>query len=166
MDIKGIVFDDEFEAEEGDICFNCGSESENLIGWNEDKYMSKLECSNCNIVSIVDENTYERHILEGDVRDWETFLQDNLSFPFEAIVDECSDREFFGMNPGPIKYKDRLIVNAIEMDDEFRGIIVEVKKKGGRRKFYYPLCDLDTVDKTSINYKLVNDYRVWDANCR
>ena len=166
MDIKNIVFDDEFEVEEADICFNCGSESENLTGWNEDKYFSKLECSNCNIVSILDENTGERSVIEGDARDWETFLQDNLVFPFEAIVDECSDREFFGRNPGPIKYKDTLIVKAVELDDDLRGIIVEVKKKGERRKLYYQLCDLDVVDKASINYKLVNDYRVWDANCR
>ena len=167
MGFENVTFDDEFEVEDGDICDNCGSESQNLIGWNEDKYLSKFECLNCGIVSVLDENTGEEFIIEGVARDWEAFLRDHLAFPFEAIVDECSDEELFGGKAGPVKYKDRLIVSAVEMDEaEYRGIIVEVKKKGDRRKFCYPLCDLEVVNQKSANYKFVNDYRTWYANCR
>ena len=43
----------------------------------------------------------------GEKREWEQFLTENLKFPFEAQVDECSAKEFFtGEASGPINYLD------------------------------------------------------------
>ena len=98
-------------------------------------------------------------------RDWETYLAQHLSFPFEAQADEISDEEFFGIgDPGPIRYRDKLKVVNTGFDDDKYGIIAEIRK--GRKKYYYPLCDLDVLDKKSPNYKIVDDYRTWFANCR
>jgi hypothetical protein len=104
-------------------------------------------------------------VIQGEKRDWKTYLAQHLAFPFEAKVDEASDEEIFGIvDPGPICYGDNLTVIGVECDDDKYGIVVKVKK--GRKTYDYPLCDLAVVDEKSPNCKLVDDYRIWDANCR
>jgi hypothetical protein len=86
---------------------------------------------------------------------WEAYLEAHLAFPFEAEVYEHQDR-------GPLRIEDRLKVTGIGLVDDHYGIIVDVRK--GRRKYAFPLCDLDVVDENSPNHQLVKDYRVWFAN--
>ena len=146
------------------ICSFCGSESDERIGYNEKLDLLKRACSNCGVVYIEDSES-EITVLKGEKRDWETYLAQHLIFPFDAIVDEASEEEVFGIgNPGPIRYKDILKVIKVGGDFDLYGIVVDVKK--GRKKYAYPLCDLAVVDKNSPNYKLLDDYKTWFANCR
>lgn len=86
---------------------------------------------------------------------WEEYLEQHLSFPFEAVVDEWQER-------GPLKAGDTGSINSISMVDELYGIIVELRV--GRKKYEYPLCEFVATDKQSSNYQLIQDYRVWFAN--
>ncbi len=87
---------------------------------------------------------------------WEEHLDENLRFPFEAVVAEFQER-------GPLRTGDKVIVTGIaDATDEMYGIIVDVKE--GRRKLAFPLCDLEATDKKSANYQLVKDYAIWFAN--
>jgi hypothetical protein len=86
---------------------------------------------------------------------WEEYLEDHLTFPFEAEVYEPQDR-------GPLQAGDRLKVTGITLADDLYGVIVDVWR--GRRKYAFHLCDLDVVDENSPNHQLVKDYRVWFAN--
>jgi len=151
-------------APDTDICSFCGSESDERIGYNEKLDLLKRACSNCGVIYIED-GKGKKTILQGEARDWDAYLSQHLTFPFEATVDEISDEEFFGVgDPGPILYKDKLTVVKVSGDDDKYGIIVDVKK--GRKKYAYPLCDLAVADKKSSNYKLVDDYLSWFANSR
>ncbi|MBM3130655.1 MAG: hypothetical protein FJ009_18750 [Chloroflexi bacterium] len=87
---------------------------------------------------------------------WEEHLEKNLRFPFEAVIAESQER-------GPLRGGDKVIVTGnANATDEMYGIIVDLKM--GRRKYAFPLCDLEATDKESANYQLVKDYAVWFAN--
>ena len=160
--LANLEFSDEFE-EDTDICSNCGSDTETLIGYNEKLNLFKYECKNCQTVTVVDDESGKRIIIEGKKRDWEEFFSKNLAFPFEGVIDEYSDEEFFGKSVA-LRFGDRVTVTKIIYEDDLYGVLVEIKK--GRRKYHFPLCDIAVADKKSSDYKKVDDYRTWFANCR
>jgi hypothetical protein len=86
---------------------------------------------------------------------WEEYLEANLSFPFEAEVDEYQER-------GPLQAGDRVKVTGIGLVDDLYGIIVDVRHE--RKKYAFPLCDLAVIDRHSPNQLIVDDYRTWFAN--
>jgi Domain of unknown function (DUF6398)/Calcium binding len=86
---------------------------------------------------------------------WEEYLEKNLAFPVEAVIDESQER-------GPLKTGDRVKVTEITDVDEMYGIIVHLRV--GRKSYHFPLCDLKVVDESSPNFQRVDDYRVWFAN--
>ena len=87
---------------------------------------------------------------------WQEHLENNLRFPFEADIAELLER-------GPLRVGDTVIVTGnTDAIDEKYGILVDLKM--GRRKYAFPLCDLEATDKKSANYQLVKDYIIWFAN--
>ena len=86
---------------------------------------------------------------------WEEHLSESLVFPFEAEIAEYQDR-------GPLQAGDRVKVTGIGLVDELYGVIVDLRR--GRRKYAFPLCDLEVKDENSPNYQIVRDYAVWFAN--
>ncbi len=83
---------------------------------------------------------------------WNDFMEKNLVFPFEAVVDEFN-------KGGPLKQGEKVKVSDFQMIDDDYGIIVSCRK--GRRKHSFSLADLDAVGK---NKKYVDAYRTWFAN--
>ncbi len=86
---------------------------------------------------------------------WTDYLEENLPFPFAAVVDEWQDR-------GPVPSGSRVRVHAIEDADEHYGIIVKVRY--GRKQYHFPLCELAAADEKSPGYHLIDLYRTWFAN--
>jgi len=86
---------------------------------------------------------------------WEEYLAENLTFPFEAEIDEWQER-------GPLQAGARVKVTGISLMDDLYGIIIDVRHE--RIKYAFPLCDLEVVDEDSPNHQIVKDYRVWFAN--
>ena len=86
---------------------------------------------------------------------WKTHLAKTLIFPFDALISEYQER-------GSLKFGDVLNVKKISSVEEQYGIIVEASLE--KEKYYFPLCDLDVVDKNSVNFEVVNDYSTWFAN--
>jgi hypothetical protein len=86
---------------------------------------------------------------------WEDYLEENLTFPFAAEIDEWQER-------GPLQAGDRVKVMGIGLVDDLYGIIVDVRRERG--KYAFPLCDLEVVGEDSPNHQIVEDYRVWFAN--
>ncbi|MDE3088909.1 MAG: hypothetical protein KGJ80_05950 [Chloroflexota bacterium] len=87
---------------------------------------------------------------------WEEHLEKNLRYPFEAVIAEFQER-------GPLRDGDKVVVTGnADATDEMYGIIVDVRV--GKRKYAFPLCDLEVMDKKSSNYQLVKDYAIWFAN--
>ena len=100
-------------------------------------------------------NSADRKGEMGRFKAWEKYLNEKLTFPFDAEVSEHQDR-------GPIRIGERVNVLGIEIVDDSYGIIVSIKTKRGHYDF--PLCDLEATPNTSPNYQPLNDYVVWFAN--
>ncbi len=91
----------------------------------------------------------------GAIKRWGVYLEQHLSFPFDAKVEEWQER-------GPLRTGDRVKVKNISLVDDLTGVIVALRR--GREKFDCPLCELAVLDRTSSNTLLIKDYRVWFAN--
>lgn len=93
---------------------------------------------------------------EAEEERWEEYLNNNLEFPFEAVIaDRNEDTEI--LDNGDI-----VSVKKIEGIFDLYGIIVEIRK--GRKKYHIPLCELEVSDKSSPNDIKVDDYNFWFAN--
>jgi hypothetical protein len=92
---------------------------------------------------------------EDEVEAWNSHLNTVLTFPFEAEISEPQDR-------GSLKYGDSVTVLGISGTDDLYGILVDITY--GRKRYVFPLCDLNALDKNSKNYTPVKDYCVWFAN--
>ena len=86
---------------------------------------------------------------------WGEYFKGHLTFPFEAEVKEFQER-------GPLQAGDRVKVKKIIITEDLYGVIVRVTR--GRRRYDFPLCDLEALDEKSPNYQMIRDYRVWFAN--
>jgi len=86
---------------------------------------------------------------------WAKYLKDVLMFPFEGEIVEPQEG-------GSLKLGNRLTVIKIEDFDDLYGIIVGVTYK--KRRYSFPLCDLEAVDRNSENFIPVDDYSMWFAN--
>lgn len=91
----------------------------------------------------------------GAITRWGVYLEQHLSFPFDAEVEEWQER-------GPLRTGDRVKVKNISLIDDLYGVIVALRR--GREKFDCPLCELAALETTSSNAQLIKDYRVWFAN--
>lgn len=85
---------------------------------------------------------------------WFEYLDQEIKFPFEAVVDEWMR--------GPLRSGDKVRVHSLEDADEMYGIIVKLRR--GRKQFHLPLCQLAAADKESPLYELIDLYRTWFAN--
>jgi hypothetical protein len=112
---------------------------------------------------LEEEGEITRQVLKGlDPRNerelfgaWEEYLTAHLELPFRAEVDEVQER-------GPLQAGDRVRVRSIIDTNVFYGVIVKVRH--GRRQYAFPLCDLEALDETSENHRIIQNYRVWFAN--
>ena len=158
--MQDINFNSEFD-EDTDICSICGAESM-LTGWNEEKDLSRYECVDCDAIFIVDGEGNET-IFKGQKRNWTKFLSENLAFPFDACIDEHQGAGLFE-EKGPLRYGDKVVVQKISWGFGLHGVIAKIKKGG--KIYRFPLCDLAADDKKSSNFRILDNYRTWFANCR
>jgi len=158
-----LTVDIEFEDivdEETDICSFCGA-TERLTGWNEEKELSRYECSECDAIVVYDDKG-NCTVLKGKKRDWKDFLSQNLSFPFYARVDEHQGN-IFSKEKGPLRYGDEVIVQGVIGESSTHGVIANVRKN--KKAYSFQLCDLEVADERHANFKVLDNYRTWFANC-
>ncbi|MFH1126703.1 MAG: calcium-binding protein [archaeon] len=97
----------------------------------------------------------DKHDIMKALRAWKIHLEKNLLFPFDAVIFEEQEED-------PLKAGDRVSVLRIDDSDDLYGLLAEIRF--GRRKYYFPLCDLEVTKKRSPNYQPVSDYCVWFVN--
>jgi hypothetical protein len=96
------------------------------------------------------EELYDEKYAQWEDRDWESWLGQTLSIPFE--VKRVEDVEGFGGSKSkkPFGIGHVMTVLSIYEDDDLHGIIVEVRE--GRKKGHIPLCDVEVTSKEDPNY--------------
>ncbi len=85
---------------------------------------------------------------------WFEFLRSELTFPFEAKIENIEE-----YNETDLEWND--IIKVVGIDDlvDMHGVLVEIRK--GRRKYIFPLCDLEIIDKESDNYFIIEQFIEW-----
>jgi hypothetical protein len=91
----------------------------------------------------------------GAMQAWGDYMEEHLTFPFEAEVHEFQERS-------PLRAGDRVKVTRITDVDDWYGVIAHLQV--GRKQYDFPLCEMKVIDVHSPNYQMVDDYAVWFAN--
>lgn len=86
---------------------------------------------------------------------WVNFLDNELSFPVNALVSDSSDDWI-------IKSGKNVLIKSLPHIVDMYGIIASIKLNG--KKYEFPLCDLEVNDKTKKDFQLIDDYKIWFAN--
>ncbi len=86
---------------------------------------------------------------------WVEHLNKELTFPIQAIVSESDDDRL-------IKDGDNVLIKSLPHIVDMYGVIALILHKG--KKYQFPLCDLEVIDKTLTDYQLIDDYCIWFGN--
>jgi hypothetical protein len=89
------------------------------------------------------------------LKKWVEHLDKELTFPVKAIVSESEDNWL-------IKSRDKVVINSLPHIVDMYGIIASIRLNG--KKYEFPLCDLEVIDKTMPDYQLIKDYCIWFSN--
>jgi hypothetical protein len=86
---------------------------------------------------------------------WENYLKEKLSFPLKAEISEYQDNGF--LEPG-----DEIGVDSIMGNDESYGVIAKVIFE--TESYYSPIYDIQLLDSTTKNSKVLAAYKAWFEN--
>ena len=96
------------------------------------------------------EELFDEKYAEWEKRDWESWLNQHLTFPFEVkrvedeeFISSRKSEELFGIGHG----MDAL---SIEEEDPDYGVIIKVRESG--KTGYVPLCDVKVTAKENPNF--------------
>jgi hypothetical protein len=138
-----------------------------------DQQMKRVQA----ILKVTDEE--DMVVNDENLEKYFQYLNENISFP--CIVTGIEDfrwEEFYVLGPGDQDEYEELkktqpsctdhyrILSFDDHYDEDNGILVNVRRISDKREFTLPLEDLEAVDRTSINYQILDDYNVWFVNYR
>jgi len=111
------------------------------------------------------EDAFDRKCHDWQKRNWVSWLQDHLTFPFMAERMEDEDDAYFTevAKREPFSLGHIMKVVGIEPEEyDHYGVISQVKE--GRKKGHVPLCDLAVTSVDDRNFWPVREYVVWFAN--
>jgi len=112
-----------------------------------------------------DTEAFDLKMEEWAERDWASWLEDNLSFPFTAKREDDDDDAFFlaASKRETFRLGHKMEVVALEPDEDVdKGFLVKVRE--GKSEGHVPLADLEVTPKSGRNYWPVKEYAVWFAN--
>ena len=89
--------------------------------------------------------------------EWLDLFEEILVFPFEAEVIEYQESDY--INQG-----DKVKVHNLLDEDDLYGVIVSIRK--GRKKYDFPLVDLEPINVTRKIINLFDAYHYWFCNER
>ncbi len=112
------------------------------------------------------EELFDQKYEEWKKRDWKSWLEQSLSFPFEARREEDESWSYY---EGCVIDEKKLFsvghvmtVLGIEAEDGHYGVLVKVRERG--KTGTVVLCDLEVTSKDNPNFWPVREYVVWFAN--
>jgi hypothetical protein len=111
-----------------------------------------------------DEDAFDKIYAEWEKRSWESWLRENLKFPFSVERMEDEDDAYFtdSAKSEPFRLGHVMEVIDIEMEDDHYGVILKARE--GKRIGHVPLCDVEVTSRENENFWPVREYVVWFAN--
>lgn len=86
---------------------------------------------------------------------WVEYLDTELTFPIHAIVTESQDNWL-------IKSGDKVVLRSLPHIVDMYGVIAAIRLNG--KKYEFPLCYLEVIDKVLADFQLIEDYKTWFSN--
>ena len=108
------------------------------------------------------EELYDEKYSEWEDRDWESWLNKKLTFPFEVKREEDVEGYSGKKSKALFGVGHTMEVLSIDEDDDKYGVIVKVREMG--KTGYVPLCDVEVTSRVNPNFWPVREYVVWFAN--
>lgn len=100
---------------------------------------------------------------EKELVAWGNHLEKELTFPFEAIVEEFQDYNIF--RQGEIVTVDSIA--GISYDySVLANVTLKNRPFWKKKKRIIAIWELMVADKDSKNYQVLEDYRMWDGNVK
>lgn len=99
--------------------------------------------------------TVNPHDEMKSLQKWVNHLDAELTFPIHAIVSDSEDDWL-------IKTGDNVLLKSLPHIVDLYGVIAAIMLNG--KKYEFPLCNLEVIDKALKDYQLIEDYKTWFAN--
>jgi len=137
-------------------CVQCDSENVEVIEVDDGIWIEEdVVCQQCESHMIFDGEEYILHITDRD--EWIDLFQETLELPFDAVVCEYQESS-------SIQYGDKVKVDRLLDEDDLYGVIVSIRK--GRKKYSFPIVDLNPNNVSGKIKNLFNAYQYWFSNER
>jgi len=92
---------------------------------------------------------------------------EDFSWEEKYVFGYGSKQEYEKLKKKHPSYTDIFELLSLEdIVDEGYGILAKLKRTTDKKKFTLPLADLESTDKKSKNYQLIDDFSVWFSNYR
>ena len=111
-------------------------------------FSDKVVCQECGYEMVIGDTGLEPYKAE---KDWVRHLSAKISFPFEAEIIEYQEGD------SVLRQGDKLKVHKIEDEDDLYGVIVSVRK--GRKKYSFPLIDLEPLNLDVESKRAIEEYK-------
>ena len=118
-----------------------------------DHYWDSLGDEGARISKIL--GTVNPHDEMKSLQKWVNHLDAELTFPIHAIVSDSEDDWL-------IKTGDNVLLKSLPHIVDLYGVIAAIMLNG--KKYEFPLCNLEVIDKALKDYQLIEDYKTWFAN--
>jgi hypothetical protein len=148
QDRSVAVFDQWFALEVHSMVLDLVEEP--ILREGDEGFDSDLE-QDLRIAALL-ENVADEEDDEKALQAWLRHLEAKLSLPFEAQIVETQEN-------GLLKAGAQVSVFDFAGIHNEYGIMVSIKT--ARKRFDFPLSNLEVCEETSPNYQLVDDYEVW-----
>ena len=106
---------------------------------------------------------WDRKYAEWEEREWEAWLREHLSFPFEVERKEDEDDAYFTDVADRAPFRLGHVMKAIGLAAA-DGDQVIIKVREGSKIGYVPLYDVEVTSRKDPNFWPVREYVVWFAN--
>jgi len=153
-------------------------EFDDYIGLIEDEIETDQQIKR--VLAILKVTDEEDMVVNGEnLEKYFQYLNKNIAFPCIVtgiedfrweefyVLGPCDKDEYEELKKTRPSYTDHYrILSFDDHYDEDNGILANVCRISDKRKFTLPLEDLEAVDRTSINYQILDDYSAWFVNYR
>jgi len=124
------------------------------------------------------DNEKDMEVTDQNLAKYFGYLNENIDFSGVVTgIEDFTWEEYYVIGPGDRKefeklkktrpsYTDKYEILSLDDYDLDYGIFVNVRRISDKKRFTLPLADLKAVEKSSNNFRLLDDYSVWFVNYR
>jgi len=133
----------------------------------EEKRISDILKSDDTSVNNKNQKTYFEYLKKKIQKPCLLTGMEDFDWEEPYLLGGWSQKEYAKLKLTQPSYTDQFeLLGFVDELEEWKGILVKIKRVADNKKFVLPLWDLKVIDDKSPNYLLVSDYSSWMTNCQ